>query len=123
MLFDWSRPEIVLDYGAGHVVCEAFYVAKGRYFAGPWSFAQAARLTEPLLQVVALPRARRRDYLVFLWRLARGLPFKGWRGAIVFECTRLSASGSTPYPVQADGDIIAALPIVMSVTPEPCGFC
>jgi diacylglycerol kinase (ATP) len=56
ILFDWRRTPIRLSWDGGTLVCEAFYVAKGRYFAGPWSFAPAASVADPLLHVVALPR-------------------------------------------------------------------
>ncbi len=61
LLLDWPRHGIVLTCGEGEIECEAFYVAKGRYYAGGWSFAPSARHDEPLLHVVALRTARRRD--------------------------------------------------------------
>lgn len=39
ILARWRRIPIRLSWDGGILVCEAFYVAKGRYFAGPWSFA------------------------------------------------------------------------------------
>src|SRR3954469_8774354 len=107
ILFDWRRTPIRLAWDGGTLVCEAFYVAKGRYFAGPWSFAPAASLADPLLHVVALPTARRRDFARFAWALWRGKPVAG---ATAFTCAELTAEAETPLPVQADGDPVGALP-------------
>src|SRR5690606_19476787 len=61
LLWRWPRHAIRLEAEGRTVECEAFYVAKGRYYAGGWSFAQQARVHDPVLHVVALPTARRRD--------------------------------------------------------------
>ncbi|HYD38332.1 MAG TPA: diacylglycerol kinase family protein, partial [Allosphingosinicella sp.] len=74
LLFDWRRAPIRLAWDGGETVCEAFYVAKGRYFAGPWSFAPEASVAEPRLHAVALATARRRDFARFAWALWRGRP-------------------------------------------------
>jgi diacylglycerol kinase (ATP) len=110
LLLDWRRTPIRLAWEGGSLACEAFYVAKGRYFAGPWSFAPEASLADPLLHVVALERARRRDFARFALALWRGevdrLP-----GLTAFTCTGLSAEADEPLPVQADGDPVTTLPV------------
>jgi diacylglycerol kinase (ATP) len=115
-LFDWRRVPIRLSWESGTLVCEAFYVAKGRYFAGPWSFAPEASTAEPLLHIVALERARRRDFLRFAWALWRGRPV---RGATAFTCTGLNAEADEPLPVQADGDLAATLPVRIALHGTP----
>ncbi len=121
VLVAWRRPTIRLTWADGELSCEAFVVAKGRFYAGPWSVAPAARATDPLLHVVALPRARRRDYLRFLAALAAGdidrLP-----DVVRFSCTWLEAAGDN-VPVQADGDIVSALPARFTVGLNPIRFC
>ncbi len=119
----WPRHKIALDHPGGHLECEAFYVAKGRYYGGRWSFAKEARVHEPVLHVVALTTARRRDYARFLWALLRhadpaALPF-----VRVFTCTTVSAASAEPLPLQADGDIIGALPATLTLCEEPLAFC
>src|SRR5699024_7885141 len=47
LLASWPRHAITLDADGRRVACEAFYVAKGRYYAGGWSFAPQARVHEP----------------------------------------------------------------------------
>lgn len=123
MLWNWPRHRIVLDHPGGHLECEAFYVAKGRYYGGRWSFAREARVHDPVLHVVALTIARRRDYARFLWALARhtnpaALPF-----VRVFTCTAVSAACAAPLPLQADGDTIGTLPVTLTLCEEPLVFC
>jgi diacylglycerol kinase family enzyme len=118
----WQRKEIILCHDGHALRCEAFYVAKGRFFAGPWSFAPAARVTEPVLHVVALKKATRRNFLRFIFAMMRGTPIDRVPGAVCFTCTALSAECGTPLPVQADGDIAATLPVEIRLRDEPLSF-
>ena len=119
LLFDWRRTPIRLAWDGGTLLCEAFYVAKGRYFAGPWSFAPEASTAEPLLHVVALERARRRDFARFAWTLWRGRRVDALPGVSAFACTELSAEAEAPLPLQADGDAVAALPVRIALHEAP----
>ncbi|HYE27520.1 MAG TPA: diacylglycerol kinase family protein [Allosphingosinicella sp.] len=119
LLFDWRRVPIRLAWDSGALVCEAFYVAKGRYFAGPWSFAPQASTAEPLLHVVALEHARRRDFARFGWALWRKKPVGALPGVTSFTCTRLSAEADEPLPLQADGDAVATLPVRIALHETP----
>jgi diacylglycerol kinase family enzyme len=123
LLWRWPRHAIMLEAEGRRIACEAFYVAKGRYYAGPWSFAPAARLDDPLLHVVALPRARRRDYARFVSGLLRGWDAEKQAGVMVFSCRGLTATSDTPLPLQADGDIVGTLPVAMAVSENPLVFC
>lgn len=122
LLFDWPRERIVLQVGERTVTCEAFYVAKGRHYAGRWSFARQARVHEPVLHVVALRQARRRDYLQFLACLAVGQDPGSLANVEAFTCTALSATAAGALPIQADGDIVGALPATMSLCEQPLTF-
>ena len=119
----WPRERIRLRTPDQEIDGEAFYVAKGRFFAGPWSFAPAAQLAEPLLHVIVLERAKRRDYLRFLWALYRGRPVDRLPRVTAFTCTSLSAEGDAPLPVQADGDVITHLPVVVTLRADPIALC
>ena len=123
LLAKWPRQHIVLTSEAGEIACEAFYVAKGRYYAGGWSFAPKARLDEPLLHVVALKRLRRRDYARFVWTLLRGGDPGRLANVATLTCTTLRASADGPLPIQADGDIVGELPATMTVGEAPLAFC
>ena len=118
--FKWNRPHITLEASGQTYDCEAFYVAKGRYFAGKWSFARAS-LNQPLLHVVALKYARRRDFIRFIWAIARDR-VKEQEGLIFFTCTEMKATCPDALPVQADGDIIMTLPVTLSINTEPLRF-
>lgn len=122
VLFHWPRPNIVLRSGGRTVACEAFYVAKCRYFAGPWSFAPDARGSDPLLHVVALEKATRWRYARFLVALLTGGSIEKVPGAICFTCTALEADCGEPLPVQADGDTAATLPVSIALREAPLRF-
>jgi diacylglycerol kinase family enzyme len=119
----WPRHSIALECDGRAIMCEAFYVAKGRYYAGSWSFAPAARLDEPLMHVVALRTARRRDYLRFVLALLGGDDVASLANVEMMTCTSLRATGDGPLPIQADGDVVGTLPATMTLSEEPLIFC
>ncbi|MCE7795287.1 hypothetical protein LWE61_01810 [Sphingobium sufflavum] len=122
LLWKWPRQTIRLDANGRRVDCEAFYVAKGRYYAGPWSFAPASRVDDPLIHVVALKRARRRDFVRLALTLLLGRSVAAVPGATCFTATRLLAESDTPLPLQADGDVVAHLPVRLAVGDNPLSF-
>lgn len=123
LLAAWPRHRISLALDGREIACEAFYVAKGRYYAGRWSFAPKARVDEPLLHVVALRAARRRDYLAFVWAVVRGNDLARNANVEIVTCTRLRATAQAELPIQADGDIVGLLPCTMAVGEAPLVFC
>lgn len=123
LLLHWPRHAITLACDGRTITCEAFYVAKGRFYAGSWSFAPAARLDEPLLHVVALRTARRRDYFRFILALFRREDLAGLANIEFATCTSLHATSHAPLPIQADGDIVGTLPTTLTVGDEPLIFC
>jgi diacylglycerol kinase (ATP) len=122
LLFDWRRERIELEAGERKLSCEAFYVAKGRYYAGRWSFAREARVHDPVLHVVALRTARRRDYLRFVAALATRRDVSRLANVEAFTCTALTASAAAALPIQADGDVVGALPVTLTVGDQPLVF-
>jgi diacylglycerol kinase family enzyme len=115
---DWQRPQLTVEVDGEMIICEAVYIAKGRYYAGPWSFAPDARLGSPLLHVVALRRARRRDYLAFVLAMIVGRPtalanIHSRRGLDI------SVRSDGEDVVQVDGDIATSLPAIFQVSPAP----
>ena len=119
----WPREPITLVSGERTVSCEAFYVAKGRYFAGPWTFAPDAQLCLPLLHVIALEKAGRLDFIRFAWAMFRGRRVDTLAGVTAFTCTELTAEAAAPLPVQADGDVVTTLPARVKLRAEPLSFC
>jgi diacylglycerol kinase family enzyme len=123
ILVRWRRSPIRLSWDGTNLDCEAFYVAKGRFFAGPWSFAPEARLDQPLLHVVALRTATRLGYLRFVWTMLRGARLDRLAEVSAFTCTGFTAECSEPVPVQADGDVVASLPVKLQLAAAPMAFC
>ncbi|KRA81613.1 diacylglycerol/lipid kinase family protein [Altererythrobacter sp. Root672] len=123
LLWHWPRHSIRLEAEGRVLECEAFYVAKGRYYAGAWSLARAARVHDPLLHLVALPRARRRDYARFVFGLICGRDASRQAGVVSFTCRELTATCKVALPLQADGDIVGTLPASMAVSEVPLAFC
>lgn len=119
----WPRPALQVRADGQTVACEAVYVAKGRFFAGPWSFAPRADLTDGLLHVVALRRARRRDYALFVLDMLLARDPGRRNGVAAFACTELTIDGPAGLAVQGDGDIVARLPVTIRVDSEPHEFC
>lgn len=119
----WPRHAITLLCDGREIACEAFYVAKGRYYAGSWSLAPGARLDEPLMHVVALKRARRRDYLRFVFAVLGGDDVGQLENVELTTCTSLRATADGELPIQADGDAVGTLPATLTLIDEPLIFC
>jgi len=123
LLVRWPRHAIMLTIDGCDLACEAFYVAKGRYYAGRWSFARDARVGDPALHVVALRRARRRDYLRFVAAILAHRDPAELDNVEAFACSSLRAESRQPLPLQADGDIVGELPVTMTLGETPLLFC
>jgi diacylglycerol kinase (ATP) len=54
---------------------------------------------------------RRRDLAAFAWALLWRRPVDRLDGVTCLPCIALSAESDGPLPVQADGDIVASLPV------------
>ena len=115
LLIHWPRPQLRVVHDGGEIACEAVYIAKGRLFAGPWSFAPHAALGDARFHVVTLGRATRLLYTRFLWRLVTGKSVVTLPGATHFTCTKLRIEGNAA--LEADGDIVARLPVDIRIDP------
>jgi diacylglycerol kinase (ATP) len=122
VLARWPRPQLETTADGRTIPCEAVYVAKGRYFAGPWSFAPDASVEDALLHVVALRRARRRDFARFVWTLWRRRPLAGDPNIACFTTADLRIESGDAPPLQADGDIVAHLPVRLAIGPGALSF-
>jgi diacylglycerol kinase (ATP) len=94
--------------------CSAFYVAKARFFAGPWSFAPKATASEALLHGVALHDGSRIAYLRFIWALVTNR-IERLKGVTHFTCSSLEANAPVAIPVQIDGDPATQLPVTIEL--------
>lgn len=117
-IFRWPRPSIQVNAPERSFMCEALYIAKGRYFAGRWSIAPDARLDKPLLYVLALRSASRRDFIAFILAVIIGRADR-LKNAICFTCTELELWSDCAWPMQADGDIVTTLPARIKIDSRP----
>jgi diacylglycerol kinase (ATP) len=122
LLIPWPRAKMTLSWGQNRMDCEAVYIAKGRFFAGPWTFAPEARALDPLLHVVSIQRASRLHFVQFAWKMLWGLPVETIKGVHCFTCTELTIGGEASLPLQADGDIVTRLPAFISVRRQATEF-
>jgi diacylglycerol kinase (ATP) len=117
LVFTWPRPRLSVMTPDQSFDCEAIYIAKGRYFAGPWSFAPYARMEDPLQHVVALRTARRRDFLAFMVSLVLRRVDR-LENVIHITCTELEINSNQNWPVQADGDLVDQLPVSLGISAD-----
>lgn len=123
LMLRWRPTPITLVADDRTIRCEGFHIAKGVHYAGRWRLAGQAFGHEPVMQLVALTRARRRDLARFWWALLRGRPVGELPRVIVVECRTLVASADAAMPVQADGDLIGTLPMTFIVARRAITTC
>jgi diacylglycerol kinase family enzyme len=99
----------------------AVAIANGGWFGGGMHVAPTARLDDGLLEVVRFGNLARRDFVISLPRLYRGTHYSHpqvthSRGAEV-EAASLGAAGTREIEIEADGELVGALPARFSVLP------
>lgn len=118
VMANWQRPYLQLLVDGKPVACEAVFIAKGRFYAGPWSFAPAARLEDADLHIVALRRARRRDFAAFFLAMMTGKVDR-LKNVQLAKGREVLIVSDTRQPIQADGDIATHTPAQLSVSDHP----
>jgi diacylglycerol kinase (ATP) len=103
--------------GAEHRAAAAI-ATTGRCYAGPFVIAPGADLGEPMLVLVLFRRAGRLAVIRYLAALLLGrLP--GRRDVTLLRCRAAALSSADSIPVQADGDIVAQLPVSIAIADAP----
>ena len=103
--------------GADHRAATVI-AAKGRFYAGPHVIAPQADLADPMLDLVLFQRSGRLMVLRYLGALL--LDRVPRRGDITFLRSRGAlVSGPDCVPVQADGEIVARLPVSIGIADQP----
>ena len=93
----------------------------GRRYAGPFVIAPDASVAEPLLDFVLFRRSGRLAVLRYLAALAHGsLPRRA--DVTLLRGREAFVSASDPVPVQADGEIVAQLPVAIGIAAAPLRF-
>lgn len=99
----------------------AVAIANGGWFGGGMHVAPTARLDDGQLEVVRFGDLARRDFVISLPRLYRGTHYTHpdvthARGAVV-EAAPLGPAGAREIEIEADGELVGALPARFSVLP------
>jgi len=103
--------------GADHRAATVI-AAKGRFYAGSYVIAPRANLSEPMLDLVLLQRSGRLAVLRYLGGLLLGrVPER--RDITVLRSREAFVSAAEAVPVQADGEIVAHLPILIAIAEQP----
>ena len=92
--------------------------AKGKRYAGPFTVAPEADLGRPDLEICLLAGGGRADIARQALALATDR-FAGLPGLEIARAPALTIEAPTGAPVQADGDIVATLPVTIDVAPVP----
>jgi diacylglycerol kinase (ATP) len=121
VMLRWPRYQMTVTADGNTYNCEAVFVLKGRYFAGPFQISRKADLIDPKFQLILLPHARRRDY-VRLMISAMGVPGAASKNWLHLTAQSLEITAAQPIPVQVDGDIIATLPVQAVIHERPVRF-
>jgi YegS/Rv2252/BmrU family lipid kinase len=101
------------DYRAATLVA-----AKGRFYGGSHVIAPRASLAEPMLDLVLFQRSGRLMVLCYLAALLLGRVPR--RRDVTFLRSRSAlVSGADGLPVQADGEIVARLPVCIAIAEQP----
>jgi diacylglycerol kinase (ATP) len=91
---------------------------KGRFYAGPYVIAPEADLGAPCFALVLFRRTGRGAVLRYLCALLLGkIPRR--RDIIFLRSREALISADRPIPVQADGEVVAFLPVALSVAERP----
>jgi len=116
--FSPRRYRVQID-DSGPVVATSAIVCNGRFYGGRYVLAPAASLALPALEVVLFRGSGRWNAIRYLAATALGrvhrLPDVTIRTA---RRVRVEAEDGAREPVQADGDIVARLPVRIAVAPD-----
>jgi diacylglycerol kinase (ATP) len=107
-----QRFRITLD-GVGHEAASAVF-ANGHFYAGRFTCAPEARLTDGKLHVCLFKSSGRLSVIRYGNALMLGTLHKR-RDIEIIPATRIRADGETGSPVHGDGDILATTPLDISV--------
>jgi YegS/Rv2252/BmrU family lipid kinase len=104
---------------AGETISVAAAVlAKGRFYAGRFVLAPAARLEAPSLELVLFLRGGRVAVLRYLAAMALGCVHR-LKDVRILRAPAATIAGPVGAPVHADGDIVATLPVAVGIAARP----
>jgi diacylglycerol kinase family enzyme len=101
---------------------EAVFLARGRYYAGPFNLSPRARLEAEGLELVLLEKAGRLRSLAFALAVMSGLCPERLGLATIHTVSEVRFEGGS-LPVQVDGDAIGAGPLTIAMSGYCARFC
>ena len=101
------------DHRAATVVA-----AKGRFYGGPFVIAPSADPAAPILDLVLFQRSGRLAVLCYLGALLLGRVARR-RDVTCLRARAALVSAADSLPVQADGEIVARLPVFLGIAGRP----
>ena len=99
------------------LVARSILFANGKYYAGGMSWAPAADIERPTLEVGIFAGAGRLRIPTYVVAFMTG-SLRQLHDVIVRSSTEIDLTGPSNEPVQADGDIVAFLPVNISIAPK-----
>lgn len=132
LLGDWPELRFSLtveapDRSKTELSSAAFYIIKAHHYAGHWTLAPSAEMASDLFHIVALTRARRRDFLRFLLTIALGRNPASLAFVQSLPARRLTImpedEPSRRAAFQVDGDPLPEQPGAISMAEQTITYC
>lgn len=112
-----TPPELTVEIDGARHAARTVVVSNARHYGGPYVIAPDADLSAPEFRVTLMPDSGVAAVARSALALARGrisrLP-----GVAVVTATRVRIAAAGAAPLQADGDVVAALPVDIDVAAE-----
>jgi len=115
-LAHWEPREFTVEVGGERLRATYAAVGKAPWFGGGLAITPRARLDAAEFEVCVIDTRSRLRYLRLLGHAMRGGAPEGSRGVTFRRATRLRCEGDVQ--VQADGELIGALPMTFEIVPE-----
>ena len=112
------RRELVVRAEGSTFRAASAVITKGRFYAGRFRIAPGVRAADPILQIVLFRRGGRLAVLRYLAAMACGVLHR-LRDVSVFTARTASFESAEPTLVEADGEIVGRLPVVVRIAETP----
>ncbi|GAB5470492.1 MAG: diacylglycerol kinase family lipid kinase [Rhodospirillales bacterium] len=113
-LLRFRFPHYRVTVGAETFTARSLIACKARHYGGPFVLAPAADLTDPSLQLFIFERAGPLTAFRFGIALLRGRLHRA-KGVRLLQAVEVKVEGPDGDPVQGDGELVACLPLFLSV--------
>jgi len=114
-------PSYRLMIGSQQYLAGSILVANGKYYAGRLVWAPDADICKPVFQIGLFKNVNRRSLPVFMIAMASGLLPK-LKGFYLTNSTEIILKEPVGQPVQADGDVVANLPVSIGIADQRARF-